>query len=222
MTDVIKGKRGPKEKLTDIQMRELALKVKRKYKNKALSYLLLEKETAISRNTWKRRLESFIQELNTPIVREINNVDGDEIYFPNIESIFELYGDNTDKIINELQDFEILFQLLFKERNELKTKFKTIQKVAERAKEQEEFIAKLKLEKEHYRQLYEQITVASVDSTLRNQMGLKNNLIDFNESVNQNLGLNNLHDYFPAPQQTKEEKKSINMEKLKDKFENLF
>lgn len=43
---------------------------------------------AISRNTWKRRLESFIQELNTPIVREINNVDGDEMYFPNIESIF--------------------------------------------------------------------------------------------------------------------------------------
>lgn len=143
---------------------------------------------AISRNTWKRRLESFIQELNTPIVREINNVDGDEMYFPNIESIFELYGNNTDKIINELQDFEILFQHLFKERNELKAKFKVVQKVAERAKEQEEYIDKLKLEKEHYRQLYEQITVASVDATLRNQIGLKNNLIDFNESVNRNLG----------------------------------
>ncbi|MEK4230490.1 hypothetical protein [Solibacillus sp. FSL H8-0538] len=77
----------------------------------------------------------------------------------------------------------------------MKAKFKAVQKVTERAKEQEEYIGKLKLEKEHYRQLYEQITVASVDATLRNQMGLKNNLINFNESVNRNLGLNNLHDY---------------------------
>lgn len=223
-TDSKVTKRGPKEKFSDIQMKELAIKIKKKNKQKELTYSLLEKETKISRNTWKRRLESFIQELNRPIIRDAKNIESDEIYFPNIESIFEAYGDNKLKIINELHHFEILFQDLYGERNELLKDLKKLENSKEIIDNQNKRIIALKNEVAHYKMLYEQIIVSSVDINSRKKLGLKNNLIEFNKDIQKNLSLTNFNEHFPEVSMEDVQRTEVedNLSKLKNKFDKLF
>lgn len=226
-TKTQKGKkRGPKVKVTDEQMKELALQIKKEAKQQQLTYSMLEKETGIGRNTWKRRLESFIQELNQPILRDFGYTDSDEIYFPNIESIFEAYGNNQQRIINELHHFELLFQELYEERNDLKEKLKRLDKVKDKIEEYTKAIANLQQEVKHYKTLYEQIMVSSVEPHLRKELGLKDNLLDFNSHIEKNASLNNLQQHFPEIQDHDEDNDEVNrnknMEELKNQFKNLF
>ncbi|TKC14367.1 hypothetical protein [Robertmurraya kyonggiensis] len=225
MTPVGK-KRGPKVKVSDEQMKELALKVKKKYKQQQLTYLMLEKDTGIGRNTWKRRIEDFIHELNRPILRDFGYTDSDEIYFPNIESIFEAYGDDTQKIINELHHFELLFQELYEERTNLKEKLARLESFKDKIEEYTMAISNLQKEVKHYKTLYEQIVVSSTETHLRDEIGLKDNLLDFNTNFNKNISLNNLQHHFPEILEdvvdNDETIRVKNMEKLKNQFNNLF
>lgn len=227
-TNTQKGKkRGPKIKVSDEQMKELALQIKKKYKQQQLTYSILEKETGIGRNTWKRRLEDFIQELNQPILRDFGYIDSDEIYFPNIESIFEAYGNNKQKIINELHHFELLFQELYEERNDLKGKLNKLESFKDKFEEYTKTIANLQQDVKHYKTLYEQIIVSSVELHLRDELGLKENLLDFNTRNEKNLSLNNLQQHFPQVQDHDDEDdgettRNKNMEELKNQFKNLF
>jgi hypothetical protein len=219
-------KRGPKEKVSDAQMKELALQVKKKSKHQQLTYSMLEKETGIGRNTWKRRLEDFIQELNKPILRDFGYTDSDEIYFPNIESIFEAYGNNKQRIINELHHFELLFQELYEERNVLKEKLKKLESFKDKIEVYTKAIADLQQEVIHYKTLYEQIMVSSVEPHLRDELGLKDNLLDFNSHIEKNASLNNLQQHFLKVQDHNEDRdetiRDKNMEELKNQFKNLF
>lgn len=219
-------KRGPKVKISDEQMKELALEIKKKSKQQQLTYLMLEKETGIGRNTWKRRLADFIQELNKPILRDFGYTDSDEIYFPNIESIFEAYGSNKQRIINELHHFELLFQELYEERNNLKEKLSKLESFKDKIVEYTKAISSLQQEVKHYKSLYEKIMVSSVEPHLRDELGLKDNLLDFNAHIENNGSLNNLHQHFPKIRETEKDSdetiKNKNMEELKNQFKNLF
>lgn len=219
-------KRGPKVKVSDEQMKELALQIKKKFKQQQLTYSMLEKETGIGRNTWKRRLEDFVHELNQPILRDFGYTDSDEIYFPNIESIFEAYGNNQQRIIIELHHFELLFQELYEERNVLKEKLSNLESFKDKMEEYTKSIINLQQEVKHYKALYEQIMVSSVEPHLRDELGLKYNLLDFNTHIEKNASLNNFQQHFPAVQDSDEENdettRNKNMEALKNQFTNLF
>lgn len=226
-TKMQKGKkRGPKVKVSDEQMKELALQIKKKSKQQQLTYSMLEKETGIGRNTWKRRLEDFIRELNQPILRDFGYTDSDEIYFPNIESIFEAYGNDKQRIINELHDFELLFQELYEERNALKEKLSKLESFKDKMEEYTKSIVDLQQEVKHYKALYEQIMVSSVEPHLRDELGLKDNLLDFNTHIEKDASLNNFQQHFPEVQVYDEDNdettRNKNMEALKDQFKNLF
>lgn len=227
ITNTQKGKRrGPKVRVSDEQMKELALEIKKKSKQQQLTYSILEKETGIGRNTWKRRLEKFIQELNQPILRDFGYTDSDEIYFPNIESLFEAYGNNKQRIINELHHFELLFQELYEERNELKEKLNKLEIFKDKIEEYTKAISDLQQEVKHYKTLYEQIIVSSVEPHLRDEFGLKSNLLDFSNHSDKNASLNDLHKHFPKIEPDTEEDneadKEKNMDELKNHFKNLF
>lgn len=221
-------KSGPQIKYSDEQMKDLALKIKKKYKGKQLNYLLLEKETGIGRHTWKRRIDDFIQELNKPILRDFRYTDSDEIYFPNIESIFEAFGDNKQRIINELHYFEVLFQEQYDERIILKNRLEKLGDFEKKIEEYTEIIATLRQEVMHYKNLYEQIMVSSIEPHLRDQLGLKDDLLDFNNHIERNTSLTNFQEYFPkvtyySEQESKNENvKNENMEELKKQFDKLF
>lgn len=223
-TKVSAKKRGPKEKLSDQEMKELALKIKNKFKNQRLTYSLLERETHIGRNTWMRRIKEYIDDLNKPIISNIGLSQGGEVYFPNIENLFEIYGENKQKIINELHQFELLFQDLYKERNLLREKLKKLEEFSEKIEEYKSELSKLKQQAAHYKNMYEKIVVSSVEPHLREEYGLKNNLIEFNSKHHKSVGLKNLKDHFPSVNEIehKEDNRSKNMNELKNHFPDLF
>jgi len=55
----IKKEPGRPESYTDSELKELAVKIKYKFKGKKITFSLLEQETDIGRNTWSRRLKDF-------------------------------------------------------------------------------------------------------------------------------------------------------------------
>lgn len=217
-------KRGPKEKLSDQEMKELALKIKNKIKHQQLTYSLLERETGIGRNTWMRRIKDFIDELNTPITHNKGISEGDEVYFPNIEYLFELYGGNKQKIINELHQFELMFQDMWKERNSLRKQIKKLEEFRGKVDEYKNEISKLRQQVAHYKNMYEKLAVSSVEPHLREEYGLKNNVIEFNSKHPISIGLNNLNDHFPSLKgiNQKENNQNKNMKELQNQFPDLF
>ncbi|MGC6588088.1 hypothetical protein ACPV3A_24460 [Paenibacillus sp. Dod16] len=217
-------KRGPKEKLSDQEMKELAMKIKTKFKHQQLTYSLLERETGIGRNTWMRRIKEYINDLNTPISRSIGLSEGDEVYFPNIEFLFEIYGQNKQKLINELHHFELMFQDLYKERHSLLEQLKKLEGATEKIEEYKRELSKLKQQVIHYKTMYEKVAVSSVEPHLREEYGLTNNVIEFSNRNQECLDLKNLKDHFPALNQIdyKQENRNNNMSKLQNQFPDLF
>lgn len=223
-TKVSGKKRGPKEKLSDQEMKELALKIKNKFKHQQLTYSLLERETGIGRNTWMRRIKEYIDDLNKPITRSIGLSEGDEVYFPNIENLFEVYAGNKQKIINELHQFELLFQDLYKERHSLREKLKKLEDFSEKIEEYKNEISRLRQQVTHYKTMYKKMVVSSVEPHLREEYGLKNNVIEFNSNHHKSVGLKNLMDHFPSSNEDdhKQENRSNNMNELRNQFPDLF
>lgn len=216
-------RRGPKPKTSDSEMKELALKIKNKHSNKPLTYSLLEKETGIGRNTWKRRLENFIAELNNPIMRSLEGVENEEIYFPNIESLFEKNSTNQQKIINELYKFEILFQEIFKERNLLKKELASAETAIIELAEINEKLKETQIQMNHYKNLYEEIMISSIEPHIRKEHGIKNNLLDFIATKEKSMELKNLGSNFPFQEKAHDmENKKDKIELLKNKFDHLF
>lgn len=223
-TTVSTKKRGPKEKLSDHEMKELALKIKNKIKHQQLTYSLLERETGIGRNTWMRRIKNFIDELNTPIARNLGLSEGDDVYFPNIEYLFELYDGNKQKIINELHQFEILFQDLWKEHKSLREQNKKLKEFENKIEEYKNEMSMMRQQLLHYKTMYEKLTVSSAIPHLREEYGLNNNVIKFNKNDQTSIGLTNLKEQFPSVNNIDQNdvKKENNMKELQSQFPDLF
>ncbi|UKS62300.1 hypothetical protein [Bacillus toyonensis] len=196
---MLKGKQrnsGRPRIFTDQELKELALEVKNRLGHVHLTYSLLEKETGIGRNTWKRRLEKTIAELNKPIYRTIGVNEDDEVYFPNIEQIFEIYKGNTPKIINALHEFETMFIKLYEELHNFKKDEQKVIHIKQIVVEKDSQIKKLKVQVEHYKNLYDQLTISSSFPHLKEITGIKDNLLDFNASIDKNSSLTNFKTLF--------------------------
>lgn len=207
---------------TDQELKELALEVKNRLGHVHLTYSLLEKETGIGRNTWKRRLEKTIAELNKPIYRTIGVSEDDEIYFPNIEQIFEIYKGNTSKIINALHGFETMFIKLYEELHTLKKDEQKVIHIKQIAAEKDLQIKKLKVQVEHYKNLYDQLTISSSFPHLHEKTGLKDNLLDFNASIDKNSSLTNFKTLFKTSKDSIESSEKNDLEEPINKLQEMF
>ncbi|HDR8070481.1 TPA: hypothetical protein QCY71_003454 [Bacillus cereus] len=226
---MLKGKQkssGRPRIFTDQELKELALEVKNRLGHVHLTYSLLEKETSIGRNTWKRRLEKTIAELNKPIYRTIGVNEEDEVYFPNIEQIFEIYKGNTPKIINAFHEFETMFIKLYEELQNLKKDEQKIIQIKQIAAEKDQQIQKLKIQVEHYKNLYEQLTISSTFPHLQEKIGLTDNILDFNTNIDKNSSLTNFKDSFKTTNKTStnpiELTEKNNLEKPINKLQEMF
>ncbi|MBJ8129371.1 MULTISPECIES: hypothetical protein [Bacillus cereus group] len=207
---------------TDQELKELALEVKNRLGHVHLTYSLLEKETGIGRNTWKRRLEKTIAELNKPIYRTIGVNKDDEVYFPNIEQIFEIYKGNTPKIINALHEFETMFIKLYEELHTLKKDEQKIIHIKQIAAEKDLQIKKLKVQVEHYKNLYDQLALSSTFPHLQEKTGLKDNLLNFNASVDKNSSLTNFKTLFKTSKDSIKSSEKNNLEEPINKLQEMF
>lgn len=152
--------KGRPSNYSDEQLKEMASQIKKKFKGQKLTYLFLENETGIGRNTWSRRISETIDELNKPISRTIGLTESDDVYFPNIEQIFEVYKNDKNKIINELHFIEATFIELYNEAKNLKEELNRRKDEGEELKLKNNEIRLLREQVKHYEQLYNQLMVS--------------------------------------------------------------
>jgi uncharacterized protein YdiU (UPF0061 family) len=214
-------KRGPKRKRTDLELMEIALQIKNKVKHQIITPSQLERETGIGRNTWNRNIREYIEELNRPITRQLGLTDDDTVYFPNIEALFELYGNNQTRIISELHKFEVLLQDIYRERNEYKQNAEGYQKFKDKFENQEEAIKKLRSQLNHYKTEYDKIVTSSVDPEIRMREGLKENVISFKNYQGKYISLSNLESHFPKNEPMEKDESESNMQSLGQMFPEL-
>lgn len=226
----LENKRDPGRpaKHTDLELKTLALEVKKKLRGVELTYSLLERETGIGRNTWSRRLAESIQELNKPVYRPIGLTDSDEVYFPNIREMFELYGHDREKIISELEEYEQDYYKLFEDFKKLKEESIKVSNFEQKIIKLELEIKSLREEKSSYKKLYENAVISSHYYHLREGVGVSQKVLDFKKDIRKNSDLTNLQDFFPFTEEIEEtstiqheEKARKNLGELNKRFPNL-
>ncbi|QCT02289.1 hypothetical protein E6C60_1573 [Paenibacillus algicola] len=213
--------KGRPSNYTDEQLKEMALDIKKKYKGRKLTYLLLEKETGIGRNTWSRRIPETIEELNNPVPRSIGISERDDVYFPNIEQIFDLYKNDKNKIISELYFIETAFYELYNTVKNLKEELNRRVDHSAELKMKNDEIRLLQAQVKHYEQLYNQQMVSSAFSHLQSQNQVKDNLLQFDKNNRKHASLENLETLFETEGSNPFEK-NTSLSKMETRFSNIF
>ncbi|KAB2397338.1 hypothetical protein F8171_06645 [Bacillus cereus] len=173
----MKNKIGKPKKYSLQELQQHLLNYVQKHPNKTISYIGLERETGISRNTWSRNLKYEIAKLNEPIPFT-TKIDFDTgIPLPNIFDIVEKNYDNKAKLISSLTHLNACINSLYaiakKERTfeSENVRFKVkIKELEQTLREKDREIKELKQQVIHYSQAYRNICVSSTYG----EKGLKN------------------------------------------------
>ena len=189
---------GRPEGHTDAELKELAVKIKYKYKGKKITPSFLEQETGIGRNTWTRRLKKFIKELNEPVLRSIPLNDSDEVFLPNIEMIFEKHGNNKTAIIRELYSLEEMIHALYSELRLLKAENGKLSRCKlDAVKYKQQLIQQLQ-RANYYEDLYNKTVASSLyphlysKSPLLKELNIDSKLIDVKNKTDKHMTFKNI------------------------------
>lgn len=189
-------KPGKPESYSEQQLKELLFDYRKRNKG-AVSFLGLEKETGISRKTWKRRMGSIIEELNQITTVQNAKINDVELPLPNIELIFDKFSNNPkglrealfhlNEVILKIYDQNIRLQEALDEKNRME---KELNKRNE------------KLEKENNKLLnevsyYEKVMIESMNPSMRKRMGVKNNIIEINKHNQESAASLEIEEEFP-------------------------
>jgi len=222
--------RGRPTEWTDEELMQLALDTKYKHHGKKLTPSFLEQETKVGRNTWSRRMKSYIDELNEPVLSNVPIGDANETLLPSIDLIFKKYGNNELTLKNELLDLEILLYDIYKELQNYKEKEERYKSGLAEVQTLKEEVAKQRKRAEYYEQLYNNIVVSSVYPHLKGvqgsqiyQLNIKDNLIDMEKHKEKNLDLEKISSHFPdfldEENEDKNQKRKKNIERLLKDFD---
>jgi hypothetical protein len=207
-----KASRGKPKKFTDEQLMQLAFDVKHnRLRGAKVTFLLLEKETGISRNTFSRRIASYINDINSPVGRKVELHDRDPVYFPTIDELFEMYKDKN-LLRDKLHEFEIMFFDLYTEYEKLKEGSSNDKELKQTITNLKKELASTKEDAEKYEQLYKQSLIYSRYEEKRKEHDIKGNLLQF-ENRKLDLDLTNLNEKFnievEPEQEVKEETNNL-------------
>ncbi|NOU86743.1 hypothetical protein GC102_13295 [Paenibacillus sp. LMG 31460] len=181
--------KGRPKVVDDLTLKEMAFQIKSKLKGQKVSFLLLEKETGIGRQTWKRRISEYINELNKPILFQETELKNEEIYLPNIEEVFERNGNNKKKIIQELYTIEETLRDLYIENQEMKNRTNNFNKQEALIEQYVLQIDMLKRQVLHYENKYKSLTISSVFPHLREENSIVHNVLDFKKDLNESVSI---------------------------------
>ncbi|QSB09092.1 hypothetical protein JTI58_19050 [Lysinibacillus fusiformis] len=90
------GKPGKPENYSDTQLKKILIEFRKKNKG-IISFLALEKETQISRKTWKRRMGEVITELNKIDTNNKTNIV-DDIPIPSVDIIIDKFDNIPESL----------------------------------------------------------------------------------------------------------------------------
>lgn len=223
MTNKAQKSRGKPKQYTDEQLKKIALDVKYQLGGAKLTFSVLEQKTGISRNTFQRRINSYITELNTPIVRELEISDKDAVYFPNFEKIYEAFRDDPQRMLSEMRSLEITFYEVFEKLTEVNKRINKVETYKAQIETLQADLKKYKDQAHFYKNLYETTVVNSLYADKRKEMGLEKSIINFKEHVAKHSSLRNMNEIFKESDELENDNKDLNsMNKIKAKYPNLF
>ncbi|WP_434659375.1 hypothetical protein [Paenibacillus polymyxa] len=223
MTNKAQKSRGKPKQYTDEQLKQIALDVKYQLGGAKLTFSVLEQKTGISRNTFQRRINSYITELNTPIVRELEISDKDAVYFPNFEKIYEAFRDDPQRMLSEMRSLEITFYEVFEKLTEVNKRIDKVETYKAQIETLQADLKKYKDQAHFYKNLYETTVVNSLYADKRKEMGLEKSIINFKEHVAKHSSLRNMNEIFKESDELENDNKDLNsMNKIKAKYPNLF
>ena len=190
-----KKNRGIDEKYSDNDLKSLLNNYAKNHSGK-ISYLGLQKDTGISRKTWKRRMENTVEKLNQ-IVISSTRMRNDEIPLPNFDLIIDRYLNDEKGLREALYNIQEVFIKNYDENHKLT---ESIAKKDKEINELKEKIDKLKSElagKIQDVQYYERIMVESTNPSVRRRKGIKNNLLKLDDHRKKSAASLELEEEYP-------------------------
>ncbi|KGR85702.1 hypothetical protein CD30_19105 [Ureibacillus massiliensis 4400831 = CIP 108448 = CCUG 49529] len=184
------------EYYSDSELKKILLE----YSNKntgVIKYLGLEKETGISRKTWKRRMEETINHLNRKVITSHNNVGSGEIPYPNFDLIIDRFSNDEKGLREALYHIQEVFIKNIEENNKLSDQ---VMKKDKRIDELTHEIEKLKrnlYEKKQEVNYYEKLMIESTNPSVRKRKGISSNLIEISEYKKESAASLDLEKEFP-------------------------
>lgn len=127
-------------------------------------------------------------ELNVEITED------DALPMINFRDVVERYWGNKDRLIGEMESYEILFQKLYRKASEFDRISRNYQKLKEKTHKLEEEIVYLKKQENYYKNQYFSITAESTYQEKRKSKGLQN-VIDIDKNKKKAMSISWEEDY---------------------------
>ncbi|WP_110927724.1 hypothetical protein [Bacillus massiliglaciei] len=184
------------ESYSDEELKKLLLEYSNKHTG-SITYLGLQKETGISRKTWKRRMEETIETLNRKVITSHNNVGFDEIPYPNFDLIIDRFLNDEKGLRDALYHIKEVFIKNIEENNKLSDQLmKKDKKIDELTQKIEKIKHELNEKKQEVKN-YEKIIIESTNPSVRRRKGISSNLIKMSEHRKESAASLELEDEFP-------------------------
>lgn len=149
--------------------------------SRTISYMDLERETGVGRNTWFRNMREKIEALNRPITIT-DAVEGQLLPLPNMAELVNNNYGNKQKLIeallqvnNSLQKLYVQAKSIPQLKNEIEYLTIQLNKMNDESKKNKETIRSLQEQVNHYSKAYRDIAMKSSypDSDLKNVFQFK-------------------------------------------------
>ncbi|MFF2528823.1 hypothetical protein ACFVS2_07895 [Brevibacillus sp. NPDC058079] len=164
-------------------LENLLLKFIEEHPSRTITFIELERETGVGRNTWARNMKDRIEALNSPLpITEA--LQSNLLPLPNMAELVQNNYANKQKLIEELHQVSSILQKLFVQarsvsqlEQEIKRLKMELKKINEQSKQDKETIRSLQEQVDHFSQAYRDIALTSSypDSNLKNVFEFKKN-----------------------------------------------
>lgn len=173
-------KSGRPKNYSEKHLKELLYEYRKKHQG-TIALSALEKETGISRKTWKRRMGSVIEELNQIITLQHSQVGDVELPLPNIDLIFDKFSDDPRGLRDAFFHLNEVILKIYEENINLQETVDRMSKQEKMLNNKIETIEKANYKLSNEVASYEKIMVESMNPSIRRRRGIKDNLIKINK-----------------------------------------
>lgn len=141
-----------KKQFTDENLKDILISFAQEKREK-ITYSLLEKETGIGRQTWKRRMSNDIKVLNTKLYLS-NKSNNEKIILPNVADTVNKFYYSKEKLIENLLWYNDTIQSLYIKVEEISDLGILVDNLKNEVKDVNNKNILLKEELEYYKNLY--------------------------------------------------------------------
>src|SRR5699024_3225002 len=162
-------------------LKDLLSKYRKKYQGK-ISFSALEKETGISRKTWKRRLGNVIEELNQIVTVHHSKLSDVQLPLPNIDFIVDKFSNDPRGLHESLSHLNEVILKIYEENIILKETIDKMKKQEEKLNKKIESAKKTNSKLSNEVSSYEKIMIERMNPSIRKRKGIKDKLIKIKDN----------------------------------------